>query len=453
MKIYLYITRQLITPFIYSNLTLIMIFLLQFLIRFADRIIGKGLEFFIIVKLIAYNMAWMIALIVPMSILVAILMTFGSLSQNNETIALKSAGASLYKLAIPVLVFAFLIFYLLVEFNNKVYPDANYNARILIQSINAKKPTLALTPGVFLQEINNVAILAKSVDAKTNEMKNITMFDYNDPLVTNIIIAEKGKIYFSSDQQKLIIELESGELHESNNIDNTKYRKMNFEKNKIYLPGEQFSFQQIESSIRGERELGAEQLKEIIDSLKQVAASYEENQKKQFAKYFLTKYTLTVANQNLSKAALYFRSLDHIRISKSIIQNYQDQMNYLERLEKEYEVEYHKKYSIPFACIVFVLIGVPLGVMIRKGGFGPAATTSLIFFVIYWAFLIAGEKLAEREFTSPFLGMWAANIFLGTLGIYMFSKAAKETPYIDITPVKRFLSKKLKLFYEEENEN
>lgn len=430
-----------------------MIFLLQFLIRFADRIIGKGLDTVIVIKLIVYNMAWMIALIVPMSILVAILMTFGGLSQNNETTALKASGVSLYRLTFPVFLFSAVVFFLLVQFNNKVYPDANYNARVLIQSINAKKPTLALTPGVFSQEINNVAILAKDVDSKSDEMRRVIIFDYNDPLKTNIVTAESGNIYFSSDQKKLIIDLKRGEIHESNNIDNKTYRKLNFQKHRIYLSGEQFSFQQLESSIRGERELSASQIKEIIDSLAKVESNYERTQKTNLRKYFLITYLESSQKIIPSRAAIYFRALDHIRISKNIAVSFQDQKNYLKRLMSEYEVEYHKKYSIPFACIIFVLIGAPLGVMIRKGGFGPAATTSLIFFVIYWAFLIAGEKLAEREILSPFWGMWSANFFLGILGLYMLFRAAKETPYIDITPIKNFLSKKLKLFYIDENEN
>ncbi|HET53981.1 MAG TPA: LptF/LptG family permease, partial [Ignavibacteria bacterium] len=106
-------------------------------------------------------------------------------------------------------------------------------------------------------------------------------------------------------------------------------------------------------------------------------------------------------------------------------------------------VEIHKKYSLPFACIVFLLIGAPFGTMVRKGGFGMAAGVSLFFFLIYWAFLIGGEKLADRGFFSPFWGMWSGNIVFGIFGIYLTIKAAKERVTLNFEFFNKFLPKQM----------
>ncbi|MGE5439618.1 MAG: LptF/LptG family permease, partial [Bacteroidota bacterium] len=144
MILFRYILRNHAGPFIFSLLTLIFIFLFNFLTKFADRLVGKGLGFWIITKLIAYNLAWMVVLVVPMSILVATLMAYGNMSHNNEIAIMKASGVSVYKMIMPPFILSIIIGFLLVEFNNKIYPDANHAARILIQDISNKKPTLSL---------------------------------------------------------------------------------------------------------------------------------------------------------------------------------------------------------------------------------------------------------------------------------------------------------------------
>jgi len=139
------------------------------------------------------------------------------------------------------------------------------------------------------------------------------------------------------------------------------------------------------------------------------------------------------------------RVLDKIRTAKNNIASKSRSVEFTDREIEKYEVEIYKKYSIPAACIIFILIGAPLGVMVRKGGFGVAASISLFFFLIYWAFLIGGEKLAERGFFSPFIGMWAANFVLGLLGIILTIKTNRETITITFNFLKKLVPKRFKL--------
>jgi lipopolysaccharide export system permease protein len=121
----------------------------------------------------------------------------------------------------------------------------------------------------------------------------------------------------------------------------------------------------------------------------------------------------------------------------------------LRRKEREYLVEIHKKYAIPVACIIFVLIGAPLGIMARRGTFGMAASLSLGFFLVYWACLIGGEKLADRGYLEPWVGMWAANVFLGILGSYLTLRTARENLVINWKALHRLLPARLRALLTE----
>lgn len=424
--------------------------------KFADRLVGKGLGAWVVIQLISYNLAWMVVLVVPMAVLVATLMAFGGMSQNNEFTVMKSAGISLYKMMIPPLLASILICYLLILFNNDVLPDANHQAKNLMNDISRKKPTLSLVPGVFSQEVSNYAILARSIDEQTNELTDVTMYDYSNPSAVTTVTAKKGKLYFSVDQTKLLMDLTEGEIHEHNLVEANIYRKLIFEKHRITMPADQFSFQQTgPGGQRGDRELSSSDMLFIVDSIKQIRNNYLINLNNESKRalmvdslFFETKFYGEVYK---SFDLVLTRVKERVNAARNIIHS--SSMN-IQRTDEEinkYLVEVHKKYSIPAACLIFVLIGCPLGTMTRKGGFGIAASISLLFFLIYWAFLIGGEKLADRTIISPFWGMWGANIFIGILGTILTVKTAKENVTINFTSAKRFIPKFLRNQFETEN--
>lgn len=402
--------------------------------KFADRLVGKGLDTWVIVKLIVYNLSWMVVLVVPMASLVATLMAFGNLSQNNEVTIMKSSGISLYKMMLAPFLASIAVALLLFQFNNDVLPDANHQAKILMSDISRTKPTLSLEPGFFSQEVDNYAILVRAIDQKSNWLYQITIYDYSNSAKINVVTADSGKIFFSKDQSKLIMDLYHGEIHESDVQNTTMYRKLEFEKHIITMNGEQFTFQQSNSVSRGERELSVQDMQFIADSLrktlyKNFSLLNKENDKIFFLDTAMNKKEI-VSPLGSNKELMYMRAIDKIRIAKSTVQSNANRIEYIQKDIDRFEVEIYKKYALPAACIVFVLIGAPLGIMVRKGGFGVAAGISLFFFLIYWAFLIGGEKLAERGFFSPFIGMWAANFVLGFVGIILTIKTNKEAKTI-----------------------
>lgn len=449
MIVHRYILRAHLIPFVFSTITLMGIFLLQFMMKFADRLVGKGLDTWLLIKLVVFNLSWMLVLVIPMATLVATLMAYGNFSQNNEITILKSSGVSLYKIMLGPLLASIVLAVLLFLFNDQVLPDANHQAKILMSDISQQKPTLSLEPGFFSQEVSHYAILVRKINSKTNELSGVTIYDYTTPSKINVVTAEKGKIYFTADQKNLVMDLWKGEIHESDTKQSGLYRKLIFDKHRIVMDGSQFTFHQSQGGIRGERELAVDTMKAIVNNYrgereKQIASLLTETKKFMF---------LDTSNTNaynnpapiVNDKLLYARVLDKIRTAKSMITSKVRNIDFTEREVEKYEVEIYKKYAIPAACIVFILIGAPLGVMVRKGGFGVAASIGLFFFLIYWAFLIGGEKLAERGFFSPLIGMWAANILLGFLGIILTIKTNRETITIKFDFIKKLIPKRFKL--------
>ncbi len=455
MILFRYILKSHVAPFFFSVFTLISIFLLQFLMKFADKLVGKGLDAWVIIKLIVLNLAWMVVLVVPMSVLVATLMAFGGMAQNNEVAIMKASGVSLYKMTIPPIIASIFIAIFLIYFNNNIYPDANHAAATLIRDINRTKPTLALVPGVFSQEVNNYAILAREI--KGDDLGNITLYDYSKGSVTNMITAKKGKIFFSKDQTKLILFLQEGEIHEYNKIEKERYRILKFKQHRIAMNAADFAFNQSSpGGQRGYREMGAAELKQKLDSMTVIETRHKSGFNSENEFLFFKPVPMSAYTQIAPDAAQdikFMRMQEKLNSAKASVQSRISLFDGIEEQINYFRVEIHKKYALPMACFIFVLIGAPLGTMTRRGGFGVAAGISLTFFLIYWACLIGGEKLAVRGIISPFFGMWSANFLMGAFGVFILYKSAKEKIELNFDKLKKIIPKQLRILSEQNDQN
>ena len=448
MLVYRYILRAHLGPFFFSLSTLMFLFLLQFVMKFIDQLVGKGLSAWVILELVSLNLSWMLVLAVPMSVLVAVLMSFGDLSSRNEITALKASGVSIYRMLIPALAAAVLVGGLLVWFNNYVLPESNHRLKALTVDIRRKRPTLALIDGVFSQEIPGYSILVKKASQKSNDLSGVTIYDYTNPTLNVLITAQHGRISLSPDYRKLVMDLWDGEIHQLDLTDRSRYQKIHFESHRIVMAVEGFDFERTSASAftRGDRELGAGAMKRIVDSLEHLRED-----KVQECRAIMTRDARMRLGDPVDSGSTRDASRRPTATSAALIQAQTlraqitaslFQIDMLSKQIDQYWVEIHKKYSIPTACIVFVLVGVPLGIMSRRGGFGTAATLSLGFFVLYWACLIGGEKLADRDIVSPFVGMWSANMIVGAIGVYLTARSAKETLLINWSVFRQLVPKR-----------
>jgi lipopolysaccharide export system permease protein len=450
MKLYFHILKAHIGPFFFAFLTLMFIFLLQFLMRAIEQLVGKGLSPIVIGELLILSLSWMVVLAVPMAVLVASLMAFGKLSSQNEITAMKASGLSLYRMVAPAIFASLLLTYLLIEFNNKILPEANHRFKILMIDIRRTKPTLTIQAGLFSQDVPGYSILARKTFEQSNNLEGITIYDYTDPSTSVVVTAEKGRVSFTPDFRKLVMDLSTGEIHQLGLQNKQPYQRIRFERHRIIMDAEGFEFER--SSIgafdRSDREMSAQEMKSIVDSLETVN-NFIKQQTITHEEYPAS--AIIDPHGFLSRVAadkLHHRSitsaLNKARNNQIYITNQVAQIDYNNRRIDEFLVEIYKKYSVPAACIVFVLIGAPLGMIARKGTFGVAATFSLGFFILYWASLIGGEKLADRDIISPWLGMWMANIFLFILGVILTIRIGRETPAINWSSLQKFVPKLLR---------
>jgi lipopolysaccharide export system permease protein len=435
-----------VLPFLFATIVLMFIFLLQFLMRFLDQLAGKGLSAAVIAEFIFLNLAHMIVLAVPMGVLIAVIMAYGGLAGNSEITAMRANGISLYRMMAPTFIASIIICFGLIYFFNNVLPDANYHSKVLTTDIYRKKPTLSLVPGLYSYGVQGYAILVSKTFEQSNDLEGITIHDFTNSRLNRTVTAQRGVVSFSQDYTKLVMDLEEGEIHEVNFIDFKQYRKIKFHKHRISMATEGFQFTRSDASMysRGDRELSAQAMRVFVDSLQRLI----DKSKLELEQHFRINVGSIFTGERPSappyspdpKTAAGTR----IMMLQSSIEAIHSQIEYYDRQKRAYSVEIYKKYAIPVACIVFVLIGAPLGVMSRKGTFGMAASLSLGFFTLYWACLILGEKFAERGYFDPWFGMWIANIVLGLFGIYITIRVARENLYIDWSVLQRFIPKRLK---------
>ncbi len=449
MKLPLYILKRHFAPFFGSFFFLMSVFVLQFVMKFMDQLVGKGLSGAVIAELMLLNLAWMMVLAVPMAVLVATLMAFGAMAAANEVTAMKAGGMSLYRMMFPVALAAMLVTWLMIEFNNKVLPEANHRSKTLTMDIRRKKPTLTLVPGLFSQDMPGYSMLVRKTFEESNALEGVTIFNHSDPNKNTLITAQHGTLSFSGDYQKLIMDLYDGEIHEVDHTKPNMYRTIRFERQRITTVSEGFDFERsaVNEFSRGDRELSSAEMRYMVDSLQGLSATIRQRVSDYSVGLQEKLFTGSITPQ--TPAAEFWRNVEQytsmgsqLTFLRNNIDNEVSNIDYQQKQVREFQVEIHKKYSIPVACFVFILVGAPLGVMARRGGFGIAASLSLGFFLLYWSSLIGGEKLADRHVIEPWFGMWVANIFIGGLGIVLTYKVAKENIELNFDWWRRFVPKR-----------
>ena len=410
--------------------------IMDFILDILNLIISKGLPVLVILEVFALNLAWMLALSIPMSVLVAVLMAFGRLSADNEITAFKACGTSFLRLLFPALIASGLLALGLIWFNDQVLPESNHRARILMADITHKKPAWNIEPGIFIDSFPGYHILIQKVDSDRIHVHGVTIYDQKDRQTPRTIVAKRGTIEFAEDRNTLRIDLFDGEIHEADSDDPGQYRRLTFQNQSIYIPDAGSQLVRSDSDYRGDREqnlgmLRAENQKSL-NKIDKARDNIRTRINQAFNLAFLdtgsAKSSRQLQARDPGKALEMLRN-DLKSIRKQVKFEMQNITGY-QRQSNSLMVEIHKKFSIPVACIVFTLLGGPLGVMARRGGMGTGLGLSLLFFVLYWAFLIGGEELADREIITAFWAMWSANIILGAAGVYLLYKTVKESVFI-----------------------
>jgi len=423
-----YILKAHAGPLFFGFFTIMFVFVLSFLTRFMDRLVGKGLDIGVLVEMVLLQSAWMVSLALPMSVLIATVMAFGALTNSSEMTVMRSCGISIWRLIVPVLLSSLLIAVLSERFNNVLLPEANFRANALLSDITRLKPGFAVDQGSFSDIVQGYSLMARRVDNKTGELEGVVMYDRDRPGIRTVITARKGKIAFTPDYRYLVMTLEDGQTHELVLPAMNKYRRILFRRHRYVFEAAGYGFERSDENNgkRDGRELSASQLRQMAEEYKgKVAASGRSLAAAPLGLRSRVADLRKVGGNSRPASASAWPAPQVVRAVEQVdgdIASLSTDMAQLEENQAKYRmylVEYHKKYSLAFACVVFALVGVPLGVMSKRGGFGVGAGLSLLFFVLYWAMSIGGEKLAERGFLAPGLSVWLPNVLLASAGLLM----------------------------------
>ncbi len=413
-----YILKEHISPFLISLLVVTFILLIDRIIDLLNLIIEKKLDFATIASVFGLSLPFMLALSIPMAVLVATILAFGRMTVDREMIAMKSSGINVYHMIYPLMIAAFLLTGLMVYFNHYFLPESNHKLKNLMVKIAYYKPMTIIKPNEF-NSLMEYTIFVK--ENNESELKDIMIYDRSDSRFPKIIIANTGRVIQMDQGNSLQITLHDGQMHERDEKEPGKYQIRNFQHFVINIRniGNRMDF--VETGYRSDREMTHKQLREGIREKK------TEIEQKQGEIATLAKRLEILKFSSFSSENL--RDMRRLTVMQNMNK---DRLKELSESLRSLQVEYHKKYALSFAIIIFVLIGIPLGLMTRSSGIGMAFSVSSLIFLIYYIALTGGEQLADKGYMTPFIAMWISNIVFFVLSLILIIASIYEKSLIDL---------------------
>jgi lipopolysaccharide export system permease protein len=445
------------------------VLLMLFLWKYIDDLIGKGFEWYVILELMLYACANNVQMALPLSVLLSSIMTYGSLGENYELVAIKSAGISLTRAMYPMFITVTVLSISAFLFSDYMLPRANLKYYALLWSAREQKSANFLPEGVFSNSFPGYTIRIGKKDPDGQTVHNLVIYEKSPNSVnTARIDAKKGLMYRTPNNQYLILVLEDGIRYEEMPGDGphgalnprqtlTRYR---FKKTQQRLDLSGFAFKRTDESLftKAYQMMNLKQLRHDMDSTQhRIDSSQLDNYKdvsKAYVKYF-TVPNKSTAVKKPAPAKLDVLAGEPRNVQSSIISNGLSEARSLVDAIKNRntmfkdtagnlhaaQVEYQKKFTLSAACLALFLIGAPLGAIIRKGGLGLPVVVSVIFFLIYYIISTIGEKYVKAGDADPIVGMWIAIFVLTPIGLFLSYKAANDSVIFDADAYKRFFAR------------
>jgi len=453
-RLHLFLIKSFLGPFIATFFIAIFLLLMQFLWKYIDDLVGKGLDFNQIALLLFYASARFVPIALPIAMLLSSVMVFGKLGEQYELVALKSAGISLQKILFPITLFVIMLSYGSFLFSNYVMPIANLKNGSMIYDIQKKKPALNIKEGIFYKDIEGFSMKINKKNNSKNTLKDIIIYDHTSKSGNDkVIIAESGIMKLTPDEKFLELTLYNGHSYIDlpNKRKKNPYRTTHFKKDLIRFDLASFSIStNSEKLYKGHYAmLNNKQLDFAIDSLE---IKYRDKEK-HFSRNIRNKYNASaeidsVINlstlTNTKKIHQYDIAINNITTLNSVAKSNKDDLEYRKIIITKHKIEWHRKLSLSVACLVLFLIGAPLGSIIRKGGFGIPVLISVFFFILFHVLNMVGEKSAKDLSIEAFEGMWLANLVFLPFAIFLIYKAKNDAKLFDFSNLTMLLKRTIK---------
>jgi lipopolysaccharide export system permease protein len=441
------IIKAFVGPFIATFFITLLVLVIQFFWLYIDDFVGKGLSTGVILEFIGYKSTDLVPLALPLAVLLSSLMTFGNLGESYELVAIKSAGISLLRFMRPLFIMSFFISGIAFLFSNYIIPVANLKSRTLLTDIVYAKPSFDIKEGVFYDKIYGFAI---KIGKKENDsvIRDVIIYEQTSSMQDNFLIAKDGVMRVSDDKRFLEFNLKNGWRYEERgnySTINTEFIRLGFKEFKKQFDLSSFQFQRTNDSVNknNHRMLSMRQLNKAIDSIKKHNAGFYMQVQQNLSPFmqFIPYLDSTLKIPDSLKKIENFNALINDSVNASIKQNITIKIDNLrssndaligqykdwQKILRLHQIEWHRKISLSLACVVLFLIGAPLGSIIRKGGLGSPMILSVVFFMVFYFLSNTGEKMAKEGKLNPVIGMWLSTCILLPVGIFLTSKALKDS--------------------------
>lgn len=448
---------------------------MQFLWKYIDDIVGKGLDGIVILKLLTYVSASLVPMALPLAILLSSLMTFGNLGEHYELVAFKSAGISLKRILRPLAILVVILSGVAYLFSNYWLPIANLKSKSLLYDVKKQKPTMDIRPGIFSDGLDNFSIRVKEkkVIDDVEHLYDVMIYDHRSPGNRSVTVAEEGVMTISDNKRYLVLKLFNGENYDENfqRKNNYKYplARTSFKENEIRFDLAQFDLSRTDEDLfkSNYKMLNMDQLSKAIDTLSKIRKNhFEQFQDGMYKSYYrfagikdkgLKKKNhiiqakpdldSLIASLDLNRQRQVYATASNLaRNSKSRLSSMVTDLYNRDKYIRYHKIYWHKKLTLSFACFILFLIGAPLGAIIRKGGLGMPIVISVVFFLIFHMISITGEKMAKEGAMDVVKGMWMASAILLPIGLFFTYKATSDSSFFRLDnylyPIKKLFKKK-----------
>ncbi len=456
--------------------------LMQFLWKYVSDMVGKGLELRVIIEMFWYAALNLIPMALPLSILLASLMVFGNLGEDLELLAIKTSGISLLRTMSPLIVLTFFISVGAFFFQNNAMPHIQTKFYSLLISIRQKSPELEIPEGVFYRGIEGYNLFVQRKDRKTGMLYGVIIYDISKNNVDEmaVIVCDSAKMGMSKDKLSIVLTLYHGQQFQNfegaapyGNREFVPYARENFKEKQILIPFDANFNRLDDSALEGNpgssyMAKNLNELKSSIDSMQCELDSMNFIDRKTMKNYsFLTfrnNYPPQQKDSVIEKAKKevhqivspdsLFASKDlqtQVFILQSAYAKAENNSNDFlfrsmskvstQRLINRHWIEWHRKFTLPFACLIFFFIGAPLGSIVQKGGFGTPIVISVILFIIYYIFDNIGYKMVRDGVWMHWVGMWFSAMILLPMGIFLTYKAMNDSAILNRETYAAFFKK------------
>jgi len=464
-------------PFLLNFVIWMVLLDMQSLWLYIDDLMGKGLEWNIILELMFYFSANWVPMALPLSILLASIMTMGKLGENNELTAMKAAGMSLFRIMRPLAMFVFLISVGAFYFSNSLWPMANFKLRVLISDIQETKAAIIFKEGQFYDELEGFNIRVGEKGEDGNSFKDILIYDYSN-LKGNtgysndyrdykrVISAKSGTIKQSEGKRYLLLTLNEGFIFQEMNPNAVKdskipFSRYYFEKASLKFQLQSFDFER-STEDKYEKEEYLMTLTQIGVRKDSVNAHFDRTKIKWFA-YFKNGYTFTlhatdstyIKMDTIAPSVAYFDKLNKSDQKQDVLDAISKMKNKITAIDgfkhvqeantrnlNKLNINWHEKFTLPYACLMLFFLGASLGAIVKKGGFGIPVIIAVMLFLVYFMLARGGMEMASSETLTPFVGMWLSAIVLTPITIFVMYQSNNDSKIFDFDFYVRLFKRK-----------